>query len=60
MRVERDGRALVAQVGALRMRLEPAQPGLFAASTDTLDPPEPLRCDAGNDRIVWRGQEFLR
>ena len=60
LRVKQDRRALVAQVGELHMQLEPAQAGLFAASTNTLDPPEPLRCDAGNGRIVWRGQEFRK
>ena len=58
MQVERNGRGLLARVGALRMRLEPSQPGLFAASTEALEPPEPLRCDRG--RIGWRGQAFVR
>lgn len=58
LRVERRGQELVARVGELELRLAPAQPGLFAASTAALEPPEPLRCDAG--RLVWRGQAFLR
>jgi CubicO group peptidase (beta-lactamase class C family) len=58
MRVEQGGDGLVVRVGALEMQLEPAQPGLFAASTSALEPPEPLRCDAG--RIDWRGQAFNR
>ena len=58
MRVVQDDTGLVADVGALAMRLEPAQPGLFGASTSALEPPEPLRCDRG--RIGWRGQAFVR
>ncbi len=60
MRIERDGRGLVARVGELRMRLEPAQPGLFAASTAALAPPEPLHCDADAGVVRWRGQEFRK
>lgn len=60
MQVAPQARGLRATVGALAMRLEPAQPGVFAASGATLDPPEPLRCDADDGRIVWRKQEFLK
>lgn len=38
--------------------LEPAQPGLFGASTSALEPPETASCDRG--RIGWRGQAFVR
>lgn len=60
LQVERDGRALIARVGELRMRLEPALPGLFAASTEALEPPEPLRCDAAAGVVGWRGQAFRK
>jgi CubicO group peptidase (beta-lactamase class C family) len=60
MRVERGRHGLAVHVGALDMRLEPAQPGLFAASSASLEPPEPLRCAADAGRISWRGQEFRR
>lgn len=60
MRVEFDAGGLVARVGELRMRLEPAQQGMFAASTDALEPPEPLRCDADAGVLAWRGQEFRK
>ncbi|UHQ24981.1 beta-lactamase family protein [Lysobacter sp. 5GHs7-4] len=60
LRVKQEGIGLVAQVGALRLSLEPAQPGLFAASTASLDPPEPLRCDAETGRMTWRDQVFSR
>ena len=60
MRIEAEGRGLLARVGELRMRLEPAQPGLFAASTAALEAPEPLRCDAAAGLIGWRGQEFRK
>lgn len=60
MLVKTDGRGLVASVGAFDMRLEPAQPGVFAAWTDTLEPAEPLRCDAVNRRITWREQDFRK
>lgn len=60
MTVRRDGSELAASVGALAMRLGPAQPGLFAASTPALEPPEPLSCDANHGRIAWRGQDFRK
>lgn len=58
MRLQRDGASLVARVGDLELRLEPARPGLFAATTEALEPPEPLRCDG--ERIDWRRQAFVR
>jgi CubicO group peptidase (beta-lactamase class C family) len=60
MRVHRDGPGLNAQVGALQLELEPAQPAVFAASTDILEAPEPLRCDADAGQISWRGQVFRK
>lgn len=60
MQVALDGRGLAAQVGALDMRLEPAQPGLFAASTEALEPPEGLGCDGDTGQISWRGQVFRK
>lgn len=60
MRVYQDAPGLNAQVGALHLELEPAQSGVFAASTDILEAPEPLRCDADAGQIFWRGQVFLR
>lgn len=60
MQVTRQAHGLVARVGALEMQLEPAQPGLFAASTAALAPPEPLRCETGDGRVTWRKQEFRK
>ena len=60
MRVAMEAGALVAQVGELRMRLEPAQPGLFAATGAALEPAEPLHCDAGAGQLRWNGQVFDR
>lgn len=60
MRVSVQEGALIARVGELEMQLEPAAPGLFAASTAALEPPEPLRCDAAGRQIVWREREFRR
>ena len=60
MRVAMEAGALVAQVGELRMRLEPAQPGLFAAAGAALAPAEPLHCDAGAGQLRWNGQVFDR
>lgn len=60
MRVERAGASMSAQLGAMTLRLQPAAPGLFAASTDVLEAPESLHCDAKEGRVRWREQEFLR
>lgn len=54
-----DG-AMEAQVGALHLTLEPAQPGLFGASAGPLEAPEPLRVDAGNGAIHWNNAVFTR
>ncbi|MHB1056330.1 MAG: serine hydrolase domain-containing protein [Rhodanobacter sp.] len=45
-----------ARIGATRLSLDPARPGLFAASAGTMDPPEPFECDG--KRIRWHGREF--
>lgn len=60
MQVERTAQGLVARIGAMELRLEPAQPGVFGASDDTLEAPEPLQCDAQKGSIRWREQEFAR
>lgn len=60
MRVTQGPRGFMARVGELAMTLEPAQPGLFAASTPALEPPEPLRCEAEQGRLVWRGKVFRK
>lgn len=60
LRVERDGDALVAILGAQRLRLQPAAAGLFAAWPQTLDPPEEFRYDAARDAIDWDGDRFAR
>lgn len=52
-----EGRAW-ARIGAMRLTLDPARPGLFAASTGTMDAPEPFECDADGKRIRWHGREF--
>jgi hypothetical protein len=54
-----DG-GLVADAGARHLVLEPAQPGLFAASDGTLEPPEAFACAADGDAIQWRGRSFER
>lgn len=54
------GDGLLARIGALRMALEPARPGVFAASTGTFAAPEPLECDADGDTVRWRGRTFTR
>lgn len=54
------GTGLVADAGARHLVLEPAKPGLFAASDGTLEPPEAFACDAGDDAIEWRGRRFRR
>jgi hypothetical protein len=56
---EGDG-GLVADAGAQHLVLEPAKPGLFAATDGTLDPPETFTCDAGGDAVEWRGRSFRR
>jgi CubicO group peptidase (beta-lactamase class C family) len=58
--VRESSAGLVADAGAHRLVLEPAKPGLFAASDGTLAPPEPLACAAGGDAIEWRGRTFRR
>jgi CubicO group peptidase (beta-lactamase class C family) len=60
LRVERDGDALVAILGAQHERLQPATPGLFAAWPQTLDPPGAFRYDAARDAIDWDGDRFVR
>lgn len=60
MRVTQGPHGLAARVGELEMTLEPARPGLFAASTEALEPPEPLRCEPGDGRLVWRGRVFRK
>lgn len=52
-----EGRAW-ARIGTMRLTLDPARPGLFAASTGTMDAPEPFECDADDKRIRWHGREF--
>lgn len=54
------GDGLVGRIGALRMVLEPARPGLFAAATGTFDAPEPLECGADGGAVHWRGRAFVR
>lgn len=60
MRVTQGAHGLTARVGELEMTLEPAQPGLFGASTQALEAPEPLRCEADQGRLVWRGKVFRK
>ncbi|MCX7514734.1 serine hydrolase domain-containing protein [Frateuria hangzhouensis] len=56
---EVDGR-LQASIGAMRLALEPARPGLFGATSGPIEPPEPLRFDAARRSIRWNGQVFTR
>lgn len=60
LRIDRQERHLVARLGALRLDLEPASAGVFEAMAGTLDPPEPLRCDAAAGRVEWGGRVFRR
>lgn len=54
-----DG-GLAADVGARHLVLEPARPGLFAASDGTLDAPEPMTCRQEAGTFEWRGRSFSR
>lgn len=59
--VVRDaGTGLIADAGARHLVLEPAKPGLFAASDGTLEPPEAFACDLDEGAIEWRGRRFRR
>jgi CubicO group peptidase (beta-lactamase class C family) len=49
-----------ADIGARHMTLEPARPGLFAASDGTLDAPEPLACRPEDGIVEWRDRSFRR
>ena len=52
--------AWVADIGARHLRLEPAKPGLFAASDGTLDAPEAMTCRPETRTFEWRGRTFRR
>jgi CubicO group peptidase (beta-lactamase class C family) len=54
------GTGLAAEAGARHLVLEPAKPGLFAASDGTLEPPEAFACDAAGEVVEWRGRTFRR
>jgi CubicO group peptidase (beta-lactamase class C family) len=54
------GTGLAAEAGARHLVLEPAKPGLFAASDGTLEPPEAFACGAAGDAVEWRGRTFRR
>lgn len=60
LRIERRQRHLVARLDALRLDLEPVTANEFLATTETLDPPAPLRCDAAAGQVEWRGRVFRR
>ncbi|HJR74873.1 MAG TPA: serine hydrolase domain-containing protein [Luteimonas sp.] len=60
MHLMQEENGLSAHIGAMELRLQPAQPGLFAASDRTLDTPGQLRCHADEGRITWRGQDFRK
>lgn len=55
---------LVAELGELNLRLEPAAANLFAAIESPLSPPEPLRVEAAADgrpaAILWSDERFIR
>ena len=53
-------RGLVVDAGAQHLLLEPAKPGLFAASDGTLEPLEAFTCDAGGAALEWHGRKFRR
>jgi len=55
-----EGKRLVADAGEMHLSLEPAKPGLFAASDGTLEPPEPLACRPKAGTIEWHGRTFGR
>jgi CubicO group peptidase (beta-lactamase class C family) len=58
--VRESGRGLSADIGARHLLLEPARPGLFAASDGTLEPPEPMTCHPDAGTFEWRGRTFRR
>jgi len=60
MVVSEVGGRLQARVGAMQLALEPAQPGLFGATSGPLEPPEPLRFDEEHRTIRWDDQVFTR
>jgi CubicO group peptidase (beta-lactamase class C family) len=60
LEIRLDGQALAATIGERELVLEPARPGLFAATDGTLDTPEPMACDAAAGTIGWRGRDFRR
>lgn len=55
---DRDG--LRAKLGAMRLSLIPASPGLFGASKSALDAPEPFRYDEAADSLRWNDDTFVR
>ncbi|MFT3806341.1 serine hydrolase domain-containing protein [Arenimonas sp.] len=60
MELGQEGSAWFARIGEMRLALEPAQPGMFAATDGSFDEPEPLRCDAATGTVRWRGRDFRK
>lgn len=58
--VREAGKDHVADAGARHLLLQPAKPGLFAASDGALEPPEAFACNVDGDAIEWRGRTFRR
>lgn len=51
---------LEARLGAMRVALRPAAPGLFGASKSTLDTPEAFRYADDADSLNWNSDTFTR
>jgi hypothetical protein len=60
MQVTRIDDALEARIGALHLSLQPARPDLFGATSGTLEPPEPMRFDAGGGALHWNDAVFTK
>lgn len=60
LEVVRAAGGLQARLGALRLDLAPARPGLFGASESRIDPPVPFRFAGDAASLQWRTDTFLR
>ena len=60
LEVERVAGGLQARLGALRLDLAPARPGLFGASESRIDPPVAFRYADDAASLQWRTDTFVR
>jgi CubicO group peptidase (beta-lactamase class C family) len=56
----RDEIGLWGRLGAYTFRLQPAQPGVYAAWTTAVDPPEAFKYDRQADTVEWEESIFRR